>query len=391
MVAATIDAEQAALKKWDVVVVGAGPAGSIAGYQLAKCGLRTLIVERKSFPRDKVCGGCVNGRAIATLRMLGLESQLTRLGPIPLERFQVRCGGRCGEISLPAGLAVSRAAFDTALVSAAITAGAEFLPQTSATLFKETSTGPERTLELVQRNLAIAQVSAGVTLLADGLGNSSLPPGHPLHARVKPHSRIGLGGTVGSFPAEFDSGTIYMAVGKAGYVGLTRIEDGRLNIAAAIDPAMLNRNRSPADAVTSILAAAGYPQISSSKSIDWTGTVPLTRHCRTPAGRRLLLLGDAAGYVEPFTGEGIACALTSGVAAANLIAKHVATWNVNVEQEWCRQHRELFDNRQRWCRSLARLLWHPWAVRGLLSGLAMAPWLARPIVRRINESPALSI
>lgn len=391
MLAATITQEQAVRTRWDAIVVGAGPAGSSAGLQLARLGRRTLIVERKSFPRDKVCGACMNGRAIATLRMLGLERKVSQLGAIPLERFEVRCGAKRGEVPLPAGVALSRTAFDALLVREAIAAGAEFLPQTSATLIEETPASPQRAVQLVRQNQSACHASAGVILLADGLGNPSLPSQHPLHAHVKPHSRIGLGGTVSSCSPTFESGTIYMAVGTGGYVGLTRVEAGRLNIAAALNPAMLSRDCPPSAAVTSILNRAGYSDIESNETIDWTGTAPLTRHCRAPAGHRVLLLGDAAGYVEPFTGEGIACALTSGVAAANLVAQNLAAWNGDVEQEWCRQHRELFDNRQRWCRSLARLLWHPWAVRGLLSGLAIAPWLARPIVRRINESPTLSV
>ena len=99
------------------------------------------------------------------------------------------------------------------------------------------------------------------------------------------------------------------------------------------------------------------------------------------------MLGDAAGYVEPFTGEGIASALTSGAAAATHVARNVSTWNEDVERQWALQHRELFVDRQRWCRRLARLLWHPWAVRGLLRGLSIAPWLARPIVSRLNQIP----
>ena len=390
MVAATITTKIASETHWDAVVVGAGPAGSTAGYQLAQRGLRTLIVERKSFPRDKVCGACVNGRAISTLCLLGLEDELANLGSIPLSRFEVRCGSRRGEFALPAGVAVSRSAFDTALVRAAIATGAEFLPQTSAMLVEDMSAGHERVVQLTQKNKTATRVTAKTILLADGLGNPSLPTNHPLQARIRPHSRIGLGGTVNNVPAEFNSGTIYMAVGEAGYVGLTRIEDGRLNIAAALNPALLSHDCPPAVAVSSILSTAGYPQIPSSETINWTGTVPLTRQCRTAAGHRVLLLGDAAGYVEPFTGEGIACALTSGVAAAYLVAQHLSNWSVEVEKEWCRQHRLLFDSRQQWCRSLARLLWHPWAVRGLLGGLSMAPWLAKPIVNRINESTALS-
>ena len=126
-------------------------------------------------------------------------------------------------------------------------------------------------------------------------------------------------------------------------------------------------------------------------SIHWTGTVPLTRRSPVPAEHRVLLLGDAAGYVEPFTGEGIACAVTSGAAAADLVTQHLTSRTSGLERDWCRRHRELFADRQQWSRRLARLLWHPWAVRGLLGGLSVAPWLARPIVNRLNDSSRDSV
>ena len=385
--AATIEPERAADAQWDAVVVGAGPAGSIAARQLALLGLRTLLVERKAFPRNKVCGACINGRAVAALRMLGLDGVLDRLAPKPLQRFHVRCGALRGEISLPAGVAVSRAAFDTELAAAAIAAGAEFLPETAATLIDDVPPQPGRQVQLVQQGQNVATVAARVVLLADGLGNPSLPQDHKLRGRVAPHSRIGVGGIVENCPPGFEDGTIYMAVGKVGYVGLVRVEAGRLNVAAALDPTALGRHERPAAAIASLLESSGFPGVASIESTAWTGTVPLTRSSPNPAGHRVLMLGDAAGYVEPFTGEGIACALTSGAVAATLVARNITAWNGDVERQWSQQHRELFDKRQRWCRRLARLLWHPWAVRGMLRALSIAPWLARPIVSRLNEPP----
>ena len=385
--AATIDPNTAAARPWDAIVVGAGPAGSVAARQLSLSGMRTLLVERKAFPRNKVCGACINGRAVAALHLLGMDGVLDRLAPIPLTRFHVRCGSRRGELSLPAGVAVSRATFDTELAAAAIAEGAEFLPETSATLIDDASTQSGREVQLTQQGRVVATIAARVVLLADGLGNPSLPHDHELRGHVAPHSRIGVGGVVEHCPPEFENGVIYMAVGKMGYVGLVRVEEGRLNIAAALDPSALGRGERPAAAIASLLASSGFSGVASIESTGWTGTVPLTRSSPNPAGRRVLMLGDAAGYVEPFTGEGIACALTSGAVAATLVARNISAWNEDVERQWALQHRQLFDHRQRWCRRLARLLWHPWAVRGVLRGLSIAPWLARPIVSRLNQTP----
>jgi flavin-dependent dehydrogenase len=66
---------------WEVVVIGAGPAGSIAARECAKQGLRTLLVDKAAFPRPKVCGCCLNANAMATLERLGLGGAVARLGP----------------------------------------------------------------------------------------------------------------------------------------------------------------------------------------------------------------------------------------------------------------------------------------------------------------------
>ncbi|MGB5136409.1 MAG: FAD-dependent oxidoreductase, partial [Prochlorococcaceae cyanobacterium] len=117
---------------WDVVVVGAGPAGALASFDLARRGLRVLLVEKRRFPRWKVCGCCLNGQARAVLDALGLGELIERQGGVPLEGIRVGLGGRRADFPLPDGRALSRQRFDQALVQAAITAGASFRPHTTA-------------------------------------------------------------------------------------------------------------------------------------------------------------------------------------------------------------------------------------------------------------------
>ena len=78
---------------WDALVIGAGPAGSVTARELARRGRRVLLVDRATFPRSKVCGGCLNGAAIRTLERLGLGRVLE--GALPLDDAPCRGRGRC--------------------------------------------------------------------------------------------------------------------------------------------------------------------------------------------------------------------------------------------------------------------------------------------------------
>ncbi len=85
---------------WDAIVIGAGPAGALAARELAGKGVRVLLVEKRRFPRGKVCGGCLNGRALSILDSVGLGSLVAGSGGVPLGGLQLHFRGRLASIRL---------------------------------------------------------------------------------------------------------------------------------------------------------------------------------------------------------------------------------------------------------------------------------------------------
>jgi flavin-dependent dehydrogenase len=385
----TVDLETAARTLWDVLVIGAGPAGTLAARQLALAGQRVLLVDSKSFPRGKVCGACLNGQALSILKSAGLKDLPLELGGVPLNRLDVRVYGRKVAVPLPEGVAVSRKRFDAELVRAATGAGTEFLPETSASLGALSAEGPEecRTVALRHRDAAPIEARARVVLAADGLAHASLRDHEQFDSQVSPGSRIGVGGHLASFPASYERGTVYMAVGRPGYVGLVRVEEGQLNIAGALLPEYVRGAGSVPEAVGSLISEAGLAPIAALADAAWHGTIALTRRTRRPADRRVFVLGDAAGYVEPFTGEGIAWAFAAATAVTPFVLRGLSNWDERLESEWHAALRKVVFRRQRWSRLFAFASRHPILARLVQQAVALFPSAANPIIRRVNQPP----
>jgi 2-polyprenyl-6-methoxyphenol hydroxylase-like FAD-dependent oxidoreductase len=178
-----------------------------------------------------------------------------------------------------------------------------------------------------------------------------------------------------------------MAIGRAGYVGVVRVEEDQVHVAAALDPHFIRQSGSPGRSVVSVLEDAGIPVRGAFDSLDWLGTLPLTRRTPRAAGRRVLLVGDSAGYIEPFTGEGMAWALAAASAATPFIQRGLRSWDESLEREWIATLDALTGRQRRTCRMIARALRAPWVVRGTIGLLAHWPVLARPVIAGLGAGP----
>jgi flavin-dependent dehydrogenase len=372
---------------WDVIVLGAGPAGAIAARQLAAGGARTLLVEKKAFPRGKVCGACLNESALGVLESVGLSHRIADLGGTRLDAFQLGFRGRAMRLALPAGVALSRARFDAAMVDAAVASGAAFLPESQG-LVAPVQAGVRRVV-LVQAGRSIT-ATARVVLIATGLGRVPSQGDLVVRSRACNRSRVGAGCTIIDYPGFYQEPVIFMAVGRGGYVGLVRVEGDHLNVAAAFAREFIKDCGSPGAAAGRILAEAGFPSLPALANALWQGTVPLTRQTWPVAGERFFVLGDAAGYVEPFTGEGMAWAMMCGKAVEPLARRAIDGWDPSLPREWTSLHRRLVARRQLLCRGLALMLRHPWLVRTGFELAIRAPKVAGLMIQRVNTRSILS-
>jgi flavin-dependent dehydrogenase len=322
------------------------------------------------------------------LKELGLEHTLSAGYAAPVNRFVVHARKRAVALDLPAGAAIERAAFDAALTAAAIDAGVAFLPETTATVTSgDSPDSASRTVTLTSTDQQISTAHGRVVLAADGLGHASVRHLEAFRASTVAEARIGLGLTVREPHGAYDSGAIHMGVARHGYVGLVRTADGNLNVAAAVDPAALRAAGGPANLINEILREANMAMLSAVDTRAWRGTLPLTRASGTLADRRVFLLGDAAGYVEPFTGEGMGWAIASATAVVPYAQRLITTSDESCELTWQAVQQRQIARGQFACRILAPLLRRPLIVEMALRALQAVPSVANPLVRRIQSGP----
>ncbi len=373
---------------WDVAIIGAGTAGASAAVQLAANRKRVLLIEAKAFPRDKVCGGCLNQRAWNGLKQIipldspsSMISRIEMAGAVPVDRMLLNCLGREAKWTTPTMHAISRRTLDTLLVDAALASGAIFCSETTAKVIDDDATD-YRSIRLMNTNGLSCVVRARAAIVADGLGHSALSDFPNMASQVEPHSRLGLGAIIEDNSRAYAQRELTMAVGRAGYVGLTRVEQGKLNIAAALDANALKTN-GPQIAVETILRSCRLPIPNGLKDVKWTGTLPLTRTSRVVAARRLFTIGDSASYVEPFTGEGMSWAIQDALQLSRLLITD-GTSCESMTEAWNNQWKEKLRSKQWVCRGLAALLRRPQLARASLVVARSIPWIPQWLIAQAS-------
>jgi flavin-dependent dehydrogenase len=372
---------------WDVIVVGGGPAGALAAHELARTGASTLLVERARMPRAKVCGGCLDAEALSALAACGLGGLPARLGAVPLHTAEIRAGGRPPgkPLRVPLhGAGLQRATLDAALLEAAQAAGARVLTGVEARLDPADAADDARRV-LLGADGAQRVERARLVLAADGLA------GRLLDGRPAPSARralLGAGVVLPDAGAEFPAGVVSMACGPGGYAGATRVDGGRLCVAAALDARAVRAAGGLGAAVHTIFSAAGHAPPPGLAQAAFRATPALTRRARRLGARRVLALGDAAGFVEPFTGQGMAWAFLAARTVVPTAHAAVQDWHDGLVGTWDLGWRTTVARRQRACRAAAFGLRHPRLMRLAVGALAPRPELLRPLLARLLPGTA---
>lgn len=348
----------------DAIVIGAGPAGSATAIGLARRGWRVLLVDRGPRGRPKCCGNCLHPRGAELVRSLGCGHALvgaprTAGG----DAWHVTDGGArrvARETFARGGVVVDRGILDRALATSAERHGVDVRHGVGARLV-----GHDHTGALVAVGTRVERCALAVG--ADGLGSAV--------ARQAGRARLDVGRSYGfslDVPADARRvaevrGRIGMLVSECGYLGVVLGREGAdmsLHCAACVRPHCTGRT-APMEVFDRFVARS--PELRSWLPTDWrsraggvlaAGPMPWRTTARTAGA--VALVGDAAGYVEPFTGEGITWALESAAALVE---------SVHEPGAWGERERERYER-----------LWRERVRRGLGRAAIVAALVARPRV-----------
>ena len=401
-------------ESYDVVIAGGGPAGASAAIHLALGGARVLLAEQKKFPRAKLCGEFISPECLGHFERLGVQDAMIQAGGAPLMRtvFYSEHGRRAAVPSVwfnqgqeqRVALGLSRAEMDSRLLERARQAGVRVLEETQAAglvleqgivrgvRLKEGSGGgisgalvirSAVTIDATGRACALARHSKAGENSASGNSNrrQKRPPlvafkAHLLDARIEP-------------------GDCEIYFYRGGYGGLSSVEKGLSNlcfIARAGD--VRARGSDPARVMREVLCSNERARLMLSESRAATAWLSVAlegfgRREVAPA-RGLLSVGDAASFIDPFTGSGMLMALESGEIAARVIVKRLEQLRAGegfygLSENYGALYSERFDRRLRVCSLLRRAAFVPGLATAAIRLFGASEPLRRSLARATRQ------
>jgi flavin-dependent dehydrogenase len=373
----------------EVLIAGAGPAGAVAAIALARAGVRVLLVDRARFPRHKLCGDTVNPGALTLLERVGIRSRV-EAASVPLEGMLLTNGlghwvrGTYGGGAV--GRSITRHVLDTMLVEAAVAAGAQFQEGVTvrAPIVSDGRRGPQvRGVVVRGRDARPLRIPAAVTIAADGR-RSTLAFGLGLARQP-------------AWPRRWAAGAYYEGVTALGTFGEMHIRDDYYLGVAPVPGGVTNMCVvAPASAAfrdpgAFVDRCVGGDPLLRDRFARARRVSPLTLlgplAVETgPAGMPgLLLAGDAAGFVDPMTGDGLRLAMRGAELAADVALACLERPDIEGHVLLSRRRRRKLGVKIQVNRVLRRITLSPRAVR--LAGLTtcVAPAILEQVIRYAGD------
>ena len=382
----------------DVLVIGAGPAGSATALQLAQAGFRVTMVDRREFPRHKPCGEFLSPECVPYLDQLGLAGMLDELGAhrvsgMRLSGYGTTTDGRFRRLPGRAshgehGFGIRREVFDHRLVQAAVAAGVEFLPRHE---FVELLRQDDVVAGAVFRCPDGARIErrARWVVGADGV-HSRVAKALGVQRRLNWLDQFAL---VAHFADVPTAAAADVQLLPGGFFAATTVDQGLYSLNLVL-PRRALRERAADDWDGFVQQhAERSPGIAerlrgARRLQPWRGIGPFGFRTTTQSVPGCALVGDAAGYVDPMTGEGIYFALFGARALGTALAAamHEPATAAATLDDYHRQRARELGPRMSASKLLQRAIRHPWLVRTFLRGIGRWPRLTDLLVTLTGDT-----
>ncbi|HMQ03688.1 MAG TPA: NAD(P)/FAD-dependent oxidoreductase [Pyrinomonadaceae bacterium] len=370
--------------RFSVAIVGAGPAGASLAIRLARDGSDVTLIERATFPRQKLCGEFISPECMAHFDHLGVLPALSAVGQRIFEtRFYLQNGQSFqipSDLLLSGGsaLGVSRAQLDLRLLEAARAAGARVIEGHNV---NEVVMNDGRIAAVKANAEQTAEVAADIFVDATGrqriLSKLTERLCMDRHSRGNGQSALAVAFKNHLSGVSLEPGICEIYFFRGGYAGISGIENGLANVCLMVEPAIAKKFGGRADEVIKNTLAVNRRAGALLDSCECRGkwlAVSLSRYGRvnSSAPPNLLSVGDAEAFIDPFTGSGILMALEG----SNLLASAIKQYAPDVDSigtEYRTRLHKKFNKRLQFCSVLRRL--------------ASLPMLPSIVFRLLESSP----